>query len=438
MSSFLERLRADNAKKGLFTSDELNVSYPLGFPVLDEMLGARYIRRMPNGEVKEDIHRGVPCGSFVIFAGQSSSGKTTAAIQAAANIVEPFGELGIIIHEDAEKSTTYDRVQSLTGWSNDKIKACYNIDRSHSNLEDILVDINKMAERKELEGDAMKYNTGQLNIWGEEYRCYIPSCVIVDSLGKLTSKNEATDIINGLMSGGRNAIYNGIFFRNALDVMYKYNIIVFVIVHEDDDMPSPNGIQKAKQMTFMRSGKRLAGGAKTRNFTSSIVSFFPKTTKEDISTEEEDGFNGVTTVAYVVKSRVSKGGFGVTMDFVQESGFDPRMTLLRFAQDNGLISGRNPKSYFTAVPDVKFDTRIMLKEMAQNPQITVALFNQCAPLLHDIIPVVDITDDSDIIRGGKGKLEIKQMLRDYLSADKIGQTIPAQTKKEVDDNGESS
>ena len=35
MASFLDELRAENEKKGLFTSNAISISYPLGFPILD-------------------------------------------------------------------------------------------------------------------------------------------------------------------------------------------------------------------------------------------------------------------------------------------------------------------------------------------------------------------------------------------------------------------
>ena len=93
MASFLNDLQAENAKKGLFDSDEISVSYPLGFPILDQLLGAVYIRKDDDGNEYKDIHLGIPAGSFTIFCGQTSSGKTTAAIQAAGNIVEEFGRM---------------------------------------------------------------------------------------------------------------------------------------------------------------------------------------------------------------------------------------------------------------------------------------------------------------------------------------------------------
>lgn len=414
MASFLNELQTENAKKGLFTSNEISISYPLGFPVLDQMLGAVYIRDDGEGGTIRDVHVGVPAGTFTIFCGQTSSGKTTAAIQAAANIVEEFGDKGCVIHRDGERSTNYDRVQVLTGWDSEKIKECYTIERDNNTWESVLTEIVKLAEKKEAAGEEMMYNTGQHDIWGNEYKYYIPTVVIIDSLMKFMSANEATDMINGLTSGGRGAIYAGTFFRNALEYMGKYNINVFVINHIDDAMPDMRGMSKPKQMTFMPSGKYMAGGHKTKLLTSSIIYFKPKTSKDDIKTEDENGWNGVPTEAYVIKSRTSKGGFSVMLEFIQESGFDSRLTLMRFAKDKGLILGRNPSCYFEEMPDVKFDTRKFLDETVNHPEIIKALFKGCRKELMNIIPVVDISDDKDKIRSSKVKNESKEMMKKYI------------------------
>lgn len=417
MASFLKDLQNSNTKKGLFVSNEISISYPLGFPILDQMLGAVYVRDNGDGTQTRDVHLGIPAGSFTIFCGQTSSGKTTAAIQAACNIVEPFGDLGAIIHRDGERSTNYDRVQVLSGWDSEKIENCYTIERDNNTWENVLTEIVAIANEKEAKGESMMYSTGQTDIWGNEYKYYVPTVMIIDSLSKFLSEKEATDMINGLTSGGRGAIYAGTFFRNALEYMGKYNINVFIINHIDDAMPDMRGMTKPKQMTFMPSGKYMAGGHKSKLLTSSIIYFKPKTSKDDINTEEVNGWNGVPTEAYVIKSRTSRGGFSVILEFIQESGFDSRLTLMRFAKDNNLILGRNPSCYFEDMPDVKFDTRRFLDEMAENPEIMRALFKGCRKPLMDLIPVVDVSNDNDKIRSAKSKIEAKNLMRKYFSTD---------------------
>lgn len=416
MASFLDDLREENKKKGLFASNTISISYPLGFPVLDQQLGAVYIRKMPDGSITRDVHIGIPAGTFTIFTGQTSSGKTTAAIQAACNIVEPFGELGTVIHRDGEKSTGYDRVQAVSGWDEEKIKQCYSIERENSTWENVLSEIISISEMKEAKGEEMMYNTGQYDIWGNEYKYYVPTVIIIDSLLKFMSEKEAADTIQGLTAGGRGAIYNGTFFRNSLEYMYKYNINVFVINHMDDAMPDMMGRQKKKQMTFMPGGKYMSGGHKVKLLTSSMIYFIPHDRKDDIKTEAENGWNGVPTEAYVIKSRTSKGGFSAMLEFVQESGFDNVLTLMHFAMDNGLIVGRNPSCYFEAMPEVKFDTRKMMIELSTKPELTRALFEACKEPLMKLIPVVDTSDETNHMRSNKGKMEIKQMMRDIFTA----------------------
>lgn len=395
MASFLEELQAEHEKDGLFHSSEISISYPMGFPILDQQLGAIYIRKKPDGTEYRDVQIGIPAGTFTIFSGQTSSGKTAAAIKAASNIVLPFGELSSVIHRDGEKSTGYPRVQAINGWSADMIKKSYVIERENCTWENVLSEIVEVANKKEASGNLYKYNTGHYDIWGNEYVHYTPTVIIVDSLSKFLSENEATDMINGLMSSGRGTIYTGMFFRNSLEYMNKYNINVFIINHMDDAMPTAQGRPKPKQFTFMPTGKYMGGGHKSKLFTSSILYFQPLTGKDDIHTAEVHGWNGVPTMISVLKSRTSIGGFAAKQEFIQETGFDERLSLLNFAKEKNLIQGRNPRCYFEAMPDVKFDTRIFLKELNNNQDIERALFMGCKPHLTELIPVINMdTDDS--------------------------------------------
>ena len=102
------------------------------------------------------------------------------------------------------------------------------------------------------------------------------------------------------------------------------------------------------------------------------------------------------------------------LEFVQESGFDQTITLLRFAMNHGLIKGRNPSSYFESNPDVKFDTRYIVKELTEKPEILRALIEACREPLKELIPIVDTSNDNDFVRGSKRKLEVKQLMRDML------------------------
>ena len=118
-----------------------------------------------------------------------------------------------------------------------------------------------------------------------------------------------------------------------------------------------------------------------------------------------------------MKSRTSKGGFSVMLEFIQESGFDSRLTLMRFAKERNLILGRNPSCYFETMPDVKFDTRRFLDEMTENPEIMKALFKACRQPLMDMIPTIDIANEGDKIRSARVKNEARELMNKYLLAE---------------------
>lgn len=416
MGSFLDDLVATNAKKGIFGNGNIvSISYPIGFPILDQQLGAKYIRKKEDGTIITDVHVGIPAGTITMFCGQSQSGKTTAAVQAGSYIVEPFGDDSAVIHRDAEKGTSYDRIQVLNGWSKDKIKNCYRLIRDNNTWENVLDQIIAIGDQKESDQERFTYHTGQYDLWGNEFIYYKPTVIIMDSISKFYSQNEKLEEVPKLMASGREAIYRGNFLRNALEYLDRYNINLFIINHISEAMPNSNGLPKPKDLPHMPNGKTISGGEKLRLYTSSIIGFKPKNDKNSKKSEDAEGWNGTLVDAHIIKSRTSRGGFDVSMEFIEEAGFDPRLTLALFAKDKNLIKGVNPNRYFEENPDIKFDTRKFLIEVNERPEILQALFKACKPELDRIIPVVDTTNSSDTIIGAKSKIDYKTTMREMLN-----------------------
>lgn len=410
--TLLEKMEEENKKSGLFTGRSDEILFPLGFPLLDELLGGIFKIRTPEGEEHENIQLGIPGGTHCMFVGPSQSGKTTAAIQAAWNIVEPFGEDAFIIHRDAEKSTDLPRVQTLLGIDTYTLKKRYRIFRDNNTWDNLLEQIKKIAEEKESDPARYKYNTGIKDVFGNDIEYYIPTVFIVDSFMKFTSDSEDVGEISGLMSGGREAIFRGKFYKNSLEWMNKYNIIVFMIHHFSDIMPSIGpGQNKGKQLPFIPSGKQISGGDQPILLTSTIIGWVPINSKDELKTKELNGYDGFPVKALVVKTRTSSGGTYCVQEFSQAAGYDSRLTLMRFAKEKGLIAGRNPSCYFTSSPDVKFDTRCFLSELKRDPNVVRTLFQECKPLMKELIPVIDSLNEDDIIRASKYKQESRSLLR---------------------------
>ena len=413
--STLRELEEQFKKKGYFGSDEYPISFPTGFPILDQNLGGIYKRKLPDGNYYTIKRIGLPCGTITQIGGESSTGKTTAAIQMAWNIVEPFGPEAFVLHFDEEKATDYDRVSAVTGVPLSEVADKYRIIKPPNTFNSILEHLLRVCEAKEADKEKSMWDTGVLDMYGREIRYFVPTVVIIDSTMAITSESEDTTEISGLTSAGRETIYRNKFLRNMMKFLGKYDINVIFINHtaNDMDLGKPGG--GSKQFTFIETGKKLPGGDKLQAWSTSIIIFKPVNSKDQIKHEDEEGYNGLPIRAMVVKSRSSIGGTIATQEFVQEYGFDPRLTLMNFAKEKGLISGRNPKCYFTCNPEVTFDTRIFVDEMDRDPRIVEMLAEQCKPELEKLIRVYDLTGDADVdtnaVSSGQAKRGFRNTMR---------------------------
>lgn len=386
-SSFLNELEEENAKSGIFTENDTGVSYPMGMPILDQQLG--FIQEIPmkDGTSHIQYRLGLGGGTINMFVGPSSSGKTAAAIQAANNIAEPFGDDAGCILLDAEKSTGAQRVLDLTGITEEEYSNRWRIidDPLKMTFKDTLELIKGICAKKEADKARYTYKTGFLDINGNEITYYKPTVMIIDSLMKIVPNDEDFEEIQGLTSGGRDAIFRGKWLRNMLAYTGKYNIIVIIINHLGNAIELTPGKGGAKQLTFIPTGKNVPGGDKVIYYSSSIIVWQPINSKDQIKTEEVNGYNGVSVKASICKSRSGPGGITATLEFIQESGFDIDLTLMNLAKEKNLIGGRNPGSYFINNPDVKFDTRIFVKELRERPELVLSMYETCRPELLGMI-----------------------------------------------------
>lgn len=416
MGSQLSELEEECKKTGIFGSKPPRVSYPLGLPVLDQQLGCKYTYIFPDGRVHTDTQIGVPSGTFTMFLGGSQSGKSTGAVQAAWNVVEPFDEYAYIIYDDGENGMSDERVQGLTGVPTEILDKKFKLEGQAQvrTYNDILNQLIVISHKKDSDKKNYMYNTGHLDKYGNEIILFKPTVVIMDSLMKFTSDGEEIDEISDGYSAGREAIARNKFLRNALVYMEKYNINVFIIHHWSTDMRNSPGTPKYKQLPNLPSGVFITGGDRLILYMSSIIMFIPVNDSKGVKTEEENGYNGRPVNMLTCKTRTSAGGTIAKSEFVQEAGFDPRLTLLNFAKDKGLIIGKNPSCKFASNPDVVFDTRKFIMEMVARPELIKQLYAECRPHLSELIPKMDMTSD-DPIRGSGGKISGRTMLRDIYS-----------------------
>ncbi len=417
MSKIFTELEEEYKKKRLFDSGDIPVSYSTGFPILDQNLGGTYIYSLPDGTVQTVTRVGVPAASITQIGGQSSTGKTAAAIQMAINMVESFDDSVDIVHIDEEHATDFYRVVNVTGTSFSWVRENYHIYQNNNTWEAILERLNEICKKKEENKKEYMYDTGFPDIFGKPFIYYKPTILILDSLLKIISGNEDTSTISGGTSAGRETVARNKFFRNLLILAGTYNINTIIINHTMDDMDLGKPGGKPKQFTFIETGKKLPGGDRVQAWTTSIIIFKAINSKDKIKHEDNEGYNGVSIAAMVVKSRSSIGGTIAMQEFSQEYGFNPILTLLNLAIEKDLFRGVNPNRYFDGNPDVKFDTRKFVKEVEERPEILDALLEATKPLLDAMIPVYDMREDQDpknnLVKSAKSRVNVRERLRGF-------------------------
>jgi hypothetical protein len=77
-------------------------------------------------------------------------------------------------------------------------------------------------------------------------------------------------------------------------------------------------------------------------------------------------------------------------------GFDKEASLVVYASDHGVISGRNPYSYLKSHPDIKFSTKNIHKAIETNPELYNWLLDDCRPCLEKLLSSSPINTQKDM------------------------------------------
>lgn len=412
--TLFEELENSNKKSGIFdSSEDRGFSYPLGLPIIDELLGFKQRITLPSGEEIIQVRRGVPGGKITQFVGPSSSGKTAAAIQCGWRMVRNYGEDAGIIHLDAEDATEDQRILDLTGMDIETYRKRYKLisDQSVMTFGKTLDIVSKLCEVKEANKDRLMHDTGFYNIYGEPIITYTPTVIIIDSLLKIVDDGMDASDMGGATDNMRDAQKRARWLKNILNYTGKYNINIIMVNHLGNKIQI-TPMSGSKELPFIPNEKTIPGGEKVTFYSSSIILFVPVGSKANVKHVETEGYNGLPVKISVVKSRSGAGGLQATNEFIQEYGFDSRLTLMNFAKEKELIKGRNPKCYFEGYEDIVFDTRIFMEEMAKNPDVVKTLFKLCKPELDNLIR--EPSDPDDFLGGSNIRNNTYDMMDEIL------------------------
>ncbi len=374
MGLLADRFRAQMAKTKDPRMEEANadVLYPTGFLPFDFLNGYRV-------HVKSDTQDfwynavGIVDGSSVSLAGRSGSGKTTAAIQMAANIVRPFPE-ATIFFDDIEGGSNATRRELLTHFTPEEAEQRIIYRNTAVSAENFYKRIASIYDIKMNNRADFEYDTGKLDSRGNKIYKLIPTVYILDSLAMLTpEKLTEEEELSGQMSTTATAKTNTAVFKRIVPKLKAANIILFTINHINDKIEVNAFTHTKSQVSFLKPGETLPGGKAALYLANNLIRV-----DDGAKLKETDGLgiNGKIVDFEIIKSRTNAAGRSVPMVFDFSTGFDDILSLFMFLKSTGaIITGAT--CYLRGHEDMKFRQRDFKNKLFNDPEFAKA-FNEVA------------------------------------------------------------
>lgn len=374
MGLLADRFRAQMAKTKDPRMEEANadVLYPTGFLPFDFLNGYRvHVKSETEDFWYNSV--GIVDGSSVSFAGRSGSGKTTAAIQMAANIVRPFPE-ATIFFDDIEGGSNATRRELLTHFTPEECQQRIIYRNTAVSAENFYKRIASIYEIKMNNRADFEYDTGKLDSQGNKIYKLIPTVYILDSLAMLTpEKLTEEEELSGQMSTTATAKTNTAVFKRIVPKLKAANIILFTINHINDKIEVNAFTHTKSQVSFLKPGETLPGGKAALYLANNLIRV-----DDGAKLKETDGLgiNGKIVDFEIIKSRTNAAGRSVPMVFDFTNGFDDILSLFMFLKSTGaIITGAT--CYLRGHEDMKFRQRDFKNKLFNDPEFAKA-FNEVA------------------------------------------------------------
>lgn len=374
MGLLADRFRAQMAKTKDPRMEEANadVLYPTGFLPFDFLNGYRVHVKSETEDFWYNAV-GIVDGSSVSFAGRSGSGKTTAAIQMAANIVRPFPE-ATIFFDDIEGGSNATRRELLTHFTPEEAEQRIIYRNTAVSAENFYKRIASIYEIKMNNRADFEYDTGKLDSRGNKIYKLIPTVYILDSLAMLTpEKLTEEEELSGQMSTTATAKTNTAVFKRIVPKLKAANIILFTINHINDKIEVNAFTHTKSQVSFLKPGETLPGGKAALYLANNLIRV-----DDGAKLKETDGLgiNGKIVDFEIIKSRTNAAGRSVPMVFDFTNGFDDILSLFMFLKSTGaIITGAT--CYLRGHDDMKFRQRDFKNKLFNDPEFAKA-FNEVA------------------------------------------------------------
>lgn len=384
-------------KKGIFKYNNYFTNYSTGFPSLDYLnaFKVKYIDKK-TGKEKYLLLPGVMSGRFITIFGGSGGGKTTIATQIGWNIIKPF-EDGVLAYTDCEHATYKPRIYDITDCKEGDLRFVLNDEETY--IETVMDQIAAIAKEKEVAGEDAMYevDAGPLEeVFGvKKYKMYVPSVVIIDSLPSFVSKDMKQEM-ESQTSAQRETAYISQFYKKALGVCSKYNIIVIAINHLKPKIQMQAFNYTPPQLMMLKSDEVLPRGEAPIFYASTMLRMNPSASKAKAFTVEEHGFDGFLCCLQIAKTKTTFIGGEVNLVFREDMGYDPVYSLYQFAYDAGILMGRNPYLYIQGAENFKFNKKNFREKFINEKDFQDAVMAALQPYFDAIAGCKDEECDTNI------------------------------------------
>ncbi len=330
-----------------------------GFDVLDYANGKIAI----NEDDEEEIVVGFDVGKMIMIIGQSGTAKTSLAVQMGKNIIDPFGDLGFVQHQDFERSTSDERIMNLYGCRTraELSKKCVHPLKDLNtettfNLIKRIVDIKTcVLEMKGLRGKArLEFPNPYMVEHANDARkmMLVPTPLIIDSLATMMPKSVDEDgDLAGNMSGAATAKKNTSFFKGLLGDFIDGAILPIIINHITVKININSFIPMAADINYLKQDESLPGGKAAMFLTNTM---FKLVASKKLNYGSDFNIKGFIVRAELIKSRSNFSGISCELVYDQVNGFDNILSNFLLMKNNKLIGGGGKSSFVKGYEDVKF------------------------------------------------------------------------------------
>lgn len=412
MSILVEQFRKSVAKLKDYrmkVETEFPVAYSTGFLNFDFTNGTLVHAKNPNTQQHYKYYSvGITDGSMVMVIGRSASGKTTWAIQSAANIIRPF-KTSAIFHDDVEGGINETRKLKLSGFTENELQDRY-VSRNTGITAENFYERVKMIHDMKLENrEAYEYDTGIFDNNGNRIFKLEPTVYILDSLAMLMPEKFVTeDDLSGQMSATATAKTNAMIFKRVIPMLKAANIILFIVNHINQKVDI-NPMQRTKaQVSYLKQGETLPGGNAPIYLSNTIIRFDDSTKLKET---EGFGFSGSLVDLTLVKSRTNKAGKSATLVFDQENGFDPDLSLLLLLKEAKRINGAGAYLYIDDHTEYKFSQKKFKEKLNTEPEFRNIFINVVLDVLKSSID----KDIEEIVEERETRTQVASMIMDQLN-----------------------